>query len=552
MLLELRNIHKRYKNHIIYENLTIAFSAAGFYLLSGPSGSGKTTLLNIIAGYEPFEKGERICHSKMACIFQSYELIEELTVLENIRMSVDLHGNVFEDDLIRKLGIENILNHYPSELSGGQKQRVGILRALYQNPEIILCDEPTESLDTENKTVVLELLKDLSKEKVVIVACHELDIIEPYYDVHYRIHQQQLQLIKQRRALVEKEVSHDKTTYQSSILKHYIHQNVSKRTRLATLILCLLMILQIGLYAFDIKMFTPKTSLDALNGHVIYVNLFDEEASYLSNIGLESKPIIAFDSVTIGGKKYKINIYPLESEFHSLENNEIIINTLASELLGDLNEIKLTYQIDDLALEKTYQIKEIIEEKDAYYPQIYYNLEDLLGELSPYLQEKIKKESSYYEVITHKATTLKLYQSLSDNPNIMISHSIFDVRLENEKMMSLYHLLFQAIEVIALLTTIIAILYFNKKETDKNKTALSLIYSLQVPMKEIKKIYFFERAKVLTLASLWLILIFIILKNWIATLYIFVIFDIYVTSLFIQVVSFKSKDISMILKENKD
>ena len=116
MQLELKNIHKSYGQHIIFDHLNCDFSSPGFYLLTGPSGCGKTTLLNIIAGYENFQSGQRLVENvRMACIFQSYELISELTVLENIRMGVDLQGEPFDESLLVALGLKEIENHYPEK-----------------------------------------------------------------------------------------------------------------------------------------------------------------------------------------------------------------------------------------------------------------------------------------------------------------------------------------------------------------------------------------------------------------------------------------------------
>lgn len=146
MCLELNNIKKTFGRTTLFDHLNLHLDKPGFYLLSGKSGSGKTTLLNIIAGFEPFEKGERKNDLRIACVFQSYELIESLTVLENVRLASDLKNQPFDEVLFERLGLKEIANHYPKELSGGQKQRVGLARALNQNPDFIILDEPTELL----------------------------------------------------------------------------------------------------------------------------------------------------------------------------------------------------------------------------------------------------------------------------------------------------------------------------------------------------------------------------------------------------------------------
>lgn len=118
------------------------------------SGSGKSTLLNILAGYEEIDSGQRIIDKDIhiTSIFQTYELINELTVYENLKMLEDIYNeDVSMDSIMQQLGLQEIKDHYPYELSAGQQQRVGIARALMQKPQVIICDEPTESLDIENK-----------------------------------------------------------------------------------------------------------------------------------------------------------------------------------------------------------------------------------------------------------------------------------------------------------------------------------------------------------------------------------------------------------------
>lgn len=566
MQLELKNIHKAYGQRIVFTELNIDFSNAGFYLLSGYSGSGKSTLLNILAGYEPFEKGERVCDGNMACIFQSYELIEELTVLENIRLGVDLHEQDFDEGLLIKLGISDFLQHYPSELSGGQKQRVGIARALYQNPDVILCDEPTESLDIDNKEIVLKLLKEMSKDKVVIIACHDLALIEPYYDYHYAIRDNKLVLIDQRREIEKCLINNHSYPYSRSMLRNYIYKIIHKRTLSAVVTFYILIVFQIGLYTLDLWLFTPKESLDALNGHVVYVNLFDEDKKIVEHIGIGNKPIVSFDPITIESKKYIINIYPLENNLYSLKENEILINTKVIDLFPNKTKenvlgqtMKVSFTINYQTIEKNYIVKEVIEEKDAYYPQIYYDYDALYNSLDTYLQNSLLENSSYYEVLTNPKKTEKIYQSLKDNPNILTMHSVLDMRKQNEGIMNMYHLLILIIEGMALIITIACILYFNKKDTDRNKTALSLIYGLGIPLTTIKMSYFTQKILYMIIGAVAIIICLLLVKRnssvlplELAVSYIGLNAFIYIISIGYQIIRFKSKNISMILKENKD
>ena len=126
MQLALQNIDKSFGNHIVFQNLSFDFSNCGFYLLCGKSGSGKSTLLNILAGYEDIESGQRIVDASIhiTSIFQTYELIDELTVYENLKMIEDIyHEDVSMDTIMSQLGLQEIQDHYPHELSAGQQQK---------------------------------------------------------------------------------------------------------------------------------------------------------------------------------------------------------------------------------------------------------------------------------------------------------------------------------------------------------------------------------------------------------------------------------------------
>ncbi len=161
----------------------------------GPSGSGKSTLLHIIGGMDKPTSGTvRILGSelnslnekgltqyrlkKVGFVFQSFNLIPNLSALENVMLPMEFNGVPSSErrqrakQLLEKVGLNDRLNHKPSELSGGQMQRVAIARALANDPAVILADEPTGNLDSESGTRIIELLRDIAKERIVIVVTH--------------------------------------------------------------------------------------------------------------------------------------------------------------------------------------------------------------------------------------------------------------------------------------------------------------------------------------------------------------------------------------------
>lgn len=564
MRLELKNIYKNYGEHTIFSDLSIDFSNPGFYLLSGKSGSGKSTLLNMIAGFEPYRSGQRIVENmRMAYIFQSYELLTELTVLENIKIATDIQKNEFDNTLLEKLGLMPLLNHYPNELSGGEKQRVGIARALYQNPNVIICDKPTESLDIDNKILVLKLLKSLAKERVVIVSSHELQYILPYADFHYQIQDETLVCLKQNENKESSIAENQPLNLQISAVKYYLHRIISKRTLLESILFFLLILIQIGLHTLEASLTKPKDSLDSLNSHILYVTLYDTYTDFLDQMDLEVKLLLNFKPVQFDEKAYLIHIYPLENTTYALKNDEILINQHVLPLLGkDVSKLTLTYEIEGNQFSKEMKIIKVVEEKDAYYPQIYYSYDSLISDLkeqNSYLYEIFIAKANQYEIISDFQHVESLYHSLSYLDEITVSHALFDTRVQNYNQLPLYHVFFSTVQVIILVATLFSILYFNKKDGQHNKAALSLLCSLQVPSKILKWEYYKQKARYMLLSGISLVIIFLVLASLIdvfslslACLYLTFIIIVYLISLGIQILRFKNKDIALILKENKD
>jgi putative ABC transport system ATP-binding protein len=197
-----RNLEKTYQinNHkiTVLQDINIAVPKAKFVVICGPSGSGKTTLLNIISGIDRPTKGEinvagesltgrdedflsdfRCSH--IGFVFQAYNLVSTLTVAENVAFPMEWAQKPPQEietrvaELIAMVGLEHRQKHFPSQLSGGEQQRVAFSRALANDPELILADEPTGNLDTKNAQKILDVLQLLkSKGKTVIVSTHDL------------------------------------------------------------------------------------------------------------------------------------------------------------------------------------------------------------------------------------------------------------------------------------------------------------------------------------------------------------------------------------------
>lgn len=207
-MLQLCDITKVYKtkseNVVALAKVNLTFGETGMVFVTGKSGSGKTTLLNVVGGLDSFDEGDLIVKGRsfasfkqqdfddyrntfVGFVFQEYNLLDELTVEKNISLAMELQGQRKKDvDTINKIlaevDLEGLNKRLPNELSGGQKQRVAIARALVKNPQIILTDEPTGALDTNSGIQVMNLLKKLSSERLIIIVSHNMDLARAYAD----------------------------------------------------------------------------------------------------------------------------------------------------------------------------------------------------------------------------------------------------------------------------------------------------------------------------------------------------------------------------------
>lgn len=206
-MLKLENITKKYVMGDTTVNalngVTIEFRENEFVSILGPSGCGKTTLLNIIGGLDRYTDGDLFINGKstklykdrdwdtyrnhtIGFIFQSYNLIPHQTVLSNVELALTLSGVSKAErkkratEALEKVGLADQLNKKPNQMSGGQMQRVAIARALVNNPDILLADEPTGALDSETSVQIMELLKEIAEDRLVIMVTHNPDIAHEY------------------------------------------------------------------------------------------------------------------------------------------------------------------------------------------------------------------------------------------------------------------------------------------------------------------------------------------------------------------------------------
>ncbi len=206
-MLELKGICKRYVTQsftqVALDSVSLSFRDNEFVAILGPSGSGKTTMLNVIGGLDHFDSGDLLIdgistkdfhdrdwdayrNNRIGFVFQSYNLIPHQTILENVELALTLTGVGHAErrqrarEALEAVGLGEHVNKRPSQLSGGQMQRVAIARALINDPEIVLADEPTGALDSTTSVQVMDLLKEVARDRLVIMVTHNPDLAYQY------------------------------------------------------------------------------------------------------------------------------------------------------------------------------------------------------------------------------------------------------------------------------------------------------------------------------------------------------------------------------------
>ncbi len=208
-MLDLKDISKSYKVGDIetkaLDKISVSFRDREFVAILGTSGSGKTTCLNIMGGLDRYDSGDLVIKGKstkdfsendwdayrnnsIGFVFQSYNLITHLSIVDNVEMGMTLSGVSASEkhrkalEVLEKVGLKDHLHKKPNQLSGGQMQRVAIARALANDPEILLCDEPTGALDTATSVQIMDLIKEVAKDRLVIMVTHNPKLAEDYAD----------------------------------------------------------------------------------------------------------------------------------------------------------------------------------------------------------------------------------------------------------------------------------------------------------------------------------------------------------------------------------
>ncbi len=367
-MLMFQNLKKSYQNQVIYENFNLTLPNKGLIGFFGKSGSGKSTLLNLIGGLDKPDSGDIIFNNtiltslnkkeksnfirnNIGFIFQDYQLIDNKTVYENIKMGLSFSGNLNKDSNLKiikianSLNINHLLNKTPNKLSGGEKQRVSVARALIKNPEIILADEPTGAIDLKEAHNLMEILKDISKDKLVIVASHDISLLNKYSNILYSL--DNLSFEKEEKVESDKSsLNLDNRKIKLKTLFNYSFKNLITHYIRSLLLLMTLLISLIGI----------SSSYHFNNALDLYINENDHNITKIFPLEIDTLSL----SLDIDNTNY-----------HYLPNYNYVIPARIQSLFYYLNKLDLNFYeyIKEIDLDGIDQMTYIFDLKYNFFKQ---------------------------------------------------------------------------------------------------------------------------------------------------------------------------------------
>ncbi len=450
-MLKLENITKIYEGknfkQIALNDVTLAFRNNEFVSILGPSGSGKTTLLNIIGGLDKYTYGSLIIDGvstrkykerdwnnylskKVGFIFQSYNLINHQTVLSNVLLSLNIAGKPKKESIklakkvLKDVGLENYIKKKPKELSGGQMQRVAIARALVTNPDIILCDEPTGALDSQTSIQIMELLKEISKEKLVIMVTHNVTLANKYsdrvialndgvitYDTSpYEVENYSLKKIKNKRKTMNKFTSLS-LSFNNLLTKKSRTLLTSFAGSIGIIGIALVLSLSKGTqkYINKIEKNTfSKYPISIMESYIDYQNMFDKE-----NESCKNGSICSINDLT--------NNVVNDNKINSISKFSNILKQNYENINNYTLDINYNYNIDL----NIYKDNKLIENSSLYFKEFFNNNSPLLKEYT-LIYGKLPEKYNEIVIVTDEngKLPLSLMKSLFLNEDIDSSKTI--------------------------------------------------------------------------------------------------------------------------------
>lgn len=564
-MLELKNVCKKYDREVL-KKINLKFDNKGLICLVGESGSGKTTLLNIIGGLEQPDSGKVIFNGNniknidssfysnqlVSFINQNYNLIDKYTVLENILLPIELRrirSPCNADNILKMLSIYSLKNKKVISLSGGEKQRVAIARSIVQNTRVILADEPTGALDSENAYSVMRILKNLSKQKLVIVVTHNIELANNFADDIIKINDgkicSKLKVINKNKYSKIKCNRKIKLSF-IKLVKYAIKNLNNKLLRnILTIIAFTIGLLSLGI-VLSIKTGFNK-ELDSLNKSSFfnyplvisknnYVDDFSNKVENKNGVNVKKGSFVTnkIDDKLISlvnniDKKYVngITYYrDIDYEFKSISyvnpsNNYFYL--VSGRMPENKNEVLILYDEEDSISDKLYNCLDVannglinnifkVNDKELMITGIVKSNNDYFKSLSGILYSN--------DLFDNEITDIYIYANNLNSKNkikdLLKDYEIFDNAEEvvnlTKKMVdgiSLVLILFSVISLIVSMIMIFVISYISVMERNKD---IGIYKSVGFRNKDIKNLFIVENL-IIGMCSFYLTMIFILLVS---------------------------------------
>ncbi len=473
-MIEVYNLNKSFKLnndkdiHVL-KNINFSLPNSGLYFLYGKSGSGKSTLLNILEGLLSFDSGivkingvdikniknkekEDFYRNNIGILFQNYNLFNDLSIYDNLLITAKIKG-INKDTIdfyLKKYNLHSIKNTLCKNISGGEKQRVALIRTILNKPTIIFADEPTGALDSLNSKLLMDELKELSKDSLILVVTHNNKIVEEYSDGSLYLKDGE---IIENNIKEEKDKNNYKVylkrksekDYSSLFLKNNLKKNKTKNiiSFISLSFGLFIILLSIGFY-FGFNNGIDSLYTNLINNNVFKISKNKYETSSVGNLSLVKKElpskedstiflnkfdILTFkddlsyfikDSISFNIDNKKIDGISYKFYYNDSDKNKIILNQEANEIIessvNDFYDFKLEKKVnfysankkeyieDELILDFTFQIKEIknefkyLNEAKIYLPYDYFK--DILTKTNASkISENIGKQVSFFDLL---------------------------------------------------------------------------------------------------------------------------------------------------------
>lgn len=494
---------KSFGKQKVFSDISLCIDHPGMYALWGESGCGKSTLMNIIAGYDRFDEGSVVSEGTVMTIFQNYELIDQLNVYDNITLGKGLPEG--SESMLEVLQLKDLMKQYPYELSGGQKQRVGIARALIYQPSIVCCDEPTESLDIENRHIVMDLLKQYSQDHIVIMATHQKEAVDQYADHVIRIVNHGLVFeegtYSDHIIVKEKEIQYDRKT-----INTLVHQIISKKNRLFVLLFALLLVLGQASSLIRQVLFYVPDEQSTLIADYVFVKCSD--TTLMEQVGLYgSDRILDFTDLRYENQDWQVNIYPYSGNPKGLQISgkdptglSVLINQNTAEALFDgkweNQTLPLCMLVSPYVVDVEVSVSGVIEEPDTGAMNIYYSGNAMMGYISNQQTREGQDLDRYfleteddYQVKVGYDRIPEIFENVKGRRNIQITSPYYEEKLYEKNKGQMYEYMFTTMTFIILIMLSVFVCVVTGKDTITAQKSFVVLMSQNMDEKLIQSCY---------------------------------------------------------------